>query len=102
MMNAQGVGRAGHFTLDANHTPLWNFDALPMTSNNLPFYDVPIRPLLSNEKLIANIFSGVMVQRTDKQAPTPSGGGSFSDADRAALADIQKKVTMLLKLQVGS
>jgi hypothetical protein len=100
-----GVGKPGKwvFGQHADGEPMWVPEPVPATSNSLPVWDTPLRPLLPNEKLvIVSPFSGVVIQRTDKQIPGGGGGGGdFTEVDRAMLADIQKKVAQLLKLAVG-
>jgi len=89
--NKNGVGRPGHWTLNAQGVPVWASApevtvAPPTMSVHVP---IPIRPLLGNEKLVAYISPNptmapqVVVHRTDLEAQganngTP-GGGTVAD-----------------------
>ena len=101
LQNANGVGKPGKWVFTSAGEPTWVVDAVSASSNTLPSWDMPLRPLLANEKLSASIFAQVIVLRTDKTqpgVPSATSGSGLTDADRAMLADIQKKVAQLLKL----
>jgi len=99
--NQQGVGKPGKWVLENpnGEEPVWKWDPVPATSNNLAAVEMPLRELLPNEKLVANLFAGVVIQRIDKQPPSPAAGG-FTQQDRDMLVDIHDNIHKILKLLV--
>lgn len=97
---ANGIGAPGKWIGVGTANPNWVSDPLPpdgihsgVATAEVP---VPVRDLLPNEKISANL-AGAQIERTDLGGPGPSpAGGSFTDVDRATLADIQRKMNQLL------
>jgi len=53
---------------------------------------MPVRDLLSNEKIDVSLFGGPQIVRTDRQQKKADSSGQFLDADRALLREILRLV----------
>jgi hypothetical protein len=92
---AGGIGAPGFWKFNAQGYPIWE-PIHPITSNpNAKVMPLPVRGLLPNERLIADIF-GPAVVRTDLEAPGPAGSDeAWKALVTAALGRIEQKLNAL-------
>lgn len=85
-----GIGRPGKWSLVLGE-PIFTPDPEPVVSPNAVETPIPVRPLLPNEKLEFNPFSGVMVVKTDTTTEEPNVG------DSALLQQVAKDLKAIMK-----
>ncbi len=91
--NAKGIGYPGHWVV--GDSVEWVFDPPAPTGlqDARPPREVPVRDLLSNEK-VAMTMMGPVIVRTDRAQAQAEASGQFTDADRQVLKDIQRMLQL--------
>lgn len=94
--NAQGVGAPGHWDVSTPE-PVWVPDPPGPTGADdaRPPREIPIRDLLSNEKLYTALMGILGVVRTDLQKTADEASGKFTPGDRATLRMIYQAISKL-------
>lgn len=94
--NAHGVGAPGHWDVSAPE-PVWTPDPPAPTGADDPRTprEMPVRDLLSNEKLYVGMLGILGVVRTDLQKTEDESNGKFTPDDRAVLRMIYQAVNKL-------
>jgi hypothetical protein len=90
--NAHGIGWPGHW--EVGSTIRWVADSPAPTGldDRRSPRPMPVRDLLSNEKIDVSLFGGPQIVRTDRQQKKADSSGQFLDADRALLREILRLV----------
>jgi hypothetical protein len=89
--NAFGVGAPGHWNLTGSSEPLWANDTPTSLPPQSTAWNIPCRPLLSNEKIAVNPFAGFMIYRTDMTSvynPAPSAWQRFLASIKGAAGSL--------------
>jgi hypothetical protein len=90
--NAHGIGWPGHW--EVGTAIRWVADPPAPTGldDRRPARPMPVRDLLSNEKIDVALFGGPQIFRTDRQQQKAESSGQFLESDRALLREILRLV----------
>jgi hypothetical protein len=93
-----GVGAPGHWVIIAGAEPIWVVEAQNDGAKAGDAVPVPVRPLLSNERLVIGWGGVPSIERTDKEVnptPTISTSGGLTDEQAKQLAGLSGDMATL-------
>jgi hypothetical protein len=90
--NAHGMGWPGHWDIDAAIRWVADPPAPTGLDDRRPPRPMPVRELLSTEKIDVALFGGPQIVRTDRQQQRAESSGQFLESDRALLREILRLV----------